>query len=174
MTEVNAWLLNVDAGVPAAVGELEMVHLLPDAPTLYEIPRSPGHCRKVLVWQDAVLPLLDLNARLSLAGTAVTAEGQGVHAQIALCAYRAAPGAAQQLGALLLRDIPHRIRVRDADARELPEALLAWRPYAISCFEHATLGPIPVLDLYRVFSPAADGRPWTLSAPCRNGLAHPG
>ena len=48
MSEVNAWLLDLGEGLHGAVGALEMVHVLPDAPALFKIPRSPAYCREVL------------------------------------------------------------------------------------------------------------------------------
>ncbi len=43
MSEVNAWLLDLGEGLYAAIGELEMVHLLPDAPALFDVPQSPPY-----------------------------------------------------------------------------------------------------------------------------------
>ena len=63
MAESTAWVLALDQQLRAAVGEREMVHLI-EAPTLLEVPRSPFYCRQVLVWNDAVLPAMDLAAWL--------------------------------------------------------------------------------------------------------------
>ncbi len=49
MSDVNAWLLHLGNGLHAAVGELEMIHVLPDFPTLFDIPGSPAYARQVLV-----------------------------------------------------------------------------------------------------------------------------
>ena len=141
MSEVTAWLLDLGDGLHAAVGEREMIHVLPDPPPLFEIPRSPAYCRKLLIWQDELLPLMNLAGRVA-ARPVAPAEGQpGPDGLVAIAAYQPHPGEA-----------PARIGVSDADACGLPEALGAWRRYAISCFEHADIGPVPVLDLRSVFS----------------------
>ena len=147
MSEVNAWLLDLGEGLRAAVGELEMVHVLPDAPTLFEIPQGPAYCREVLVWQREILPLMNLAMRIS--GRPIT-ESQGL---VAVTAYQEYPGSVPRYGALALGRPPVRIRVSDSQARELPESRPGWRGMAIACFEYSGLGPVPVLDLGRVFSP---------------------
>ena len=148
MSEVNAWLLDLGEGLHAAVGELEMVHILPEAPALFEIPQTPDHCRRVLVWRGEVLPLMDIAMRLEARSSAV----DGTRGLIAVTAFEEAPGRPARHGALWLNRAPARIRVDDAQACGLPESLPDWRPIAISCFDYAGLGPVPVLDLHTVFS----------------------
>jgi len=146
MSEVNAWLLDLGEGLLAAVGQLEVVHVLPDAPTLFEIPQSPSYCRKVLVWETEMLPLMNLAMRLL--GRTV-AESRGL---VAVTAFQAYPGAQPCYGALMLDAPPVRIRVSDSQACDLPDAQSGWRRLAIACFEQSGRGPVPVLDLAKVFS----------------------
>ena len=147
MSEVNAWLLDLGEGLLAAIGELELVHLLPDAPALLDVPQSPAYCRKVLVWQQEILPLLNLAARLL--GRPVIG-GSGL---VAVTAYQEHPGADPRYGALMLSAPPVRVRVADSQACGLPETQSGWRCLALACFEHAGCGSVPVLDLAKVFSP---------------------
>ena len=148
MSGVNAWLLNLGAGLHAAVGERELIHVLPDTPTLFEVPRAPRYCRKVLVWQGAVVPLMDLSMRL-IASPLVMQETLGL---VVVTAYQRQPDQAVRYGALLLNAPPVRIRVSDAQACNLPEPASAWRRLAVACFEQGDSGPVPVLDLGFVFS----------------------
>lgn len=148
MSEVNAWLLDLGAGLHAAVGQLEMVHVLPDTPTLFEIPQSPAYCRQVFVWQGEVLPLMDVARRLAARPPSVN----GSRGQIVITAFQEYPGAASRHGALSVSTAPVRIRVNDSQARALPESQPGWRRLAIACFEHPDRGPVPVLDLRRLFS----------------------
>jgi chemotaxis signal transduction protein len=154
MRQVSAWLLSL-GGAWAAIGEGEMVHLLADPPTLHTIPRSPAYCREVLIWEGEILPLMDLARRVHGDPRAPA----GPRGPIAITAFAGPPGALPGHGALLLHAPPVRIRVSDAQACPLPEPEAAWRPLTISCFEQEGLGPIPVLDLARVFLLAADGQP---------------
>ena len=143
MAESTAWVLALDQQLLAAVGEREMVHLI-EAPTLLEVPRSPFYCRQVLVWNDAVLPAMDLAAWL---------RGQPApRAQtlVGVFAYQTQPGADPEYGALLLAAIPMRTRVTDEQASRLPQQPGAWRTLAIACFKQDDQ-PIPILDLPYIF-----------------------
>jgi len=152
MSEATAWLLDLGGGLHAAVGEREMLHLLPDPPTLYRIPQSPPYCCKVLLWEGEILPLMELARRIPVREV-VRTEGRGL---IAIIAFQEQPGAASRHGALLLNAPPVRIRVGDAQACALPEPASVWRRLAIACFEQAGRGPVPVLDLARLFLLPAD------------------
>lgn len=145
MNAVNAWLLDLGEGLFAAVGEQEMVHILPDDPRLFEIPQTPAYCRNVLVWSGEIIPLMNLTARIS--GRSVTYD-QGL---VVITAFQEYPGALTQHAALRLRTPPMRIRVDDAQACDLPDPQPIWRDLAAACFEHAEYGPVPVLDLAKVF-----------------------
>ena len=144
MAESTAWVLALDQQLLAAVGEREMVHLI-EAPTLLEVPRSPFYCRQVLVWNDAVLPAMDLAAWL---------RGQPAPRPQTLAgvfAYQTQPGADPKYGALLLADIPTRTRVTDKQACALPQQPGDWRTLAIACFKQGDQ-PIPILDLPHIFT----------------------
>jgi chemotaxis signal transduction protein len=139
-----AWVLALDSQLLAAVGERELVHLI-EAPTLLEVPLSPYYCRSVLVWNNTVLPAMDLAAWL---------RGQPTpsrHRRAGVFAYQAKPGAEPAYGALLLADIPARVRVADEQACALPKRPGNWRALAVSCFKQGD-NPIPILDLPHIFS----------------------
>lgn len=146
MSETNAWLLDLGDGLHAAVGELEIIHLLPDPPTLFEIPQSPAYCRKVLVWQGEILPLMNIAMRLSVLAVPKN------QMLVAITAFQDYPGAAPHYGALSLDGPPVRIRVDDSLACELPEPQSDWQRLAISCFRLSNQDPVPILDLGQVFS----------------------
>lgn len=144
MPESTAWVLALDRQLLAAVGEREMVHLV-EMPTLLEVPRSPPYCRQVLVWNDTVLPAMDLAAWL---------RGHPAQRQQTLAgvfAYQVRPGADPEYGALLLAAIPARTRVADEQFCALPKQPGGWRTLAISCFRQSDQ-PIPILDLPHIFT----------------------
>lgn len=142
--DTSAWLLMLEPQLRAAVGERELVHLV-ETPTLLEVPLSPPYCRQVLVWNDTVLPAIDL---------AVWLRGEPVQrwqTLVGVFAYQTRPNAAPQYGALLLAAIPARIKVADEQVCDLPEKPAGWRQVAISCFKHGGQA-VPVLDLPYLFS----------------------
>ncbi len=142
----GAWILALDGALRAAVGEREMVHLI-ETPVLLEVPLSPFYCRQVLVWNQALLPAMDLAAWLY--------RGQPAQRNrtplVGVFAYQTKPGAAPGYGALLLAGIPERARVTDGDAGPLPSQPTGWRTLAVSCFKRGG-DPIPILDLPYIFS----------------------
>lgn len=146
MTSSSAWLLSLDNDLSAAVGGLEIVHLL-QFPELHPVPGSPFYCQNVLIWQNRILPAMDLSAWLR--GRVVTRS----FILAAVAAYQDQPGADPQYGGLLLTELPRQITVDDAQACALPERPRGWSNIAISCFEFEEK-EVPILNLSYVFSDA--------------------
>jgi hypothetical protein len=139
-----AWVLTLDFALRAAVGEREMVHLI-ENPTLLDTPWSPYYCRQILVWNNLLLPAMDLAAWL---------RGQPAPRErtlVGVFAYQARPEAEPDYGALLLAAIPERARVTDDQACALPEQPSGWRTLALSCFQRGGQ-PVPILDLPLAFT----------------------
>lgn len=145
MSEANAWLLEFSEGLLAAVGERQMVHLLPSDTALFEVPRSPVYCSRLVIWHEQILPLMDLGLRLL--GRPMVNQGL-----LAVVAFPGSRSTQTSHGALLLNAPPVRLRVNDSQACVLPDSLQIWRQLAVACFEQAEIGLVPVLDLAMVFS----------------------
>lgn len=142
MANLTAWLMDFGHGYRAATGERLLVHVVP-APVLADIPRAPIHCRRVLVWENRLLPAWDVAAFLD--APPLTSD----RALAALAAYRVGADTGKvRLGALLLPAPPVRIAVLDPRNRELPDP--RWRAIAKACFEHHEEA-VPILDLARMF-----------------------
>ena len=160
MAEATAWLLSFNGDLRTAVGELELVHVLSESPKLFAIPDTPGYCRHVLLWQEHVLPVVDLGVRLlgdRQAKSDSIAENDKL---IGILAYQRLPGEPPGYGGLLLDQVPTRARVSDERACALAPEPEEWASLAISCFEHGDHGPIPILDVPRLFlSAPATGMP---------------
>lgn len=139
----QAWLLDLGAGYRAAVGERQLVHLL-YAPQSYPVPRTPAHARRVLPWQEHLLPVFDV---VNWLGGALPPTGLPV---AGIFAYQRGQGEMPQYGALWLAAPPARLSVTDQQACDLPEPNSAWQALAISCFEHEG-APVPILDLRRLY-----------------------
>jgi chemotaxis signal transduction protein len=143
------WLLYLNGGLRAAIGLREMLYVLPDQPVIYPVPRAPAYAPGVVMWQQHLVPLIDLNRCL-----AETAE---VRAQnlvgIVACATANGSDTRTALGALLMSRAPERIQVSDTQACALPEAPANWRAISASCFRHPLHGPVPILDLPAILAP---------------------
>lgn len=143
--ESTAWMLALDDRLRAAVGERELIHLI-EAPTLLEVPLSPYYCRQAILWNNLLLPAMDLAAWLHKQPKA-----NNNWKLAGIVAYQPAPNVALGYGALLLAAIPKRTQVTDTLACSLPECPNGWRELAISCFRQAEEA-IPILDLPHLFT----------------------
>src|SRR5438309_1116937 len=67
MTEAasDGWLLHLSGGLRAAIGLRQMLYILPDQPATHAVPRAPVHATRIFVWQQHLVPLIDLHAYLS-------------------------------------------------------------------------------------------------------------
>lgn len=144
MSHVNAWLLDFGDSCRAAVGTRELLHLV-DTPATFEVPHTPVYCRRVVVWQERLLPVMDIAARLGAAPRNAP--------YLAVVGYQQTRGEYPQFGALMLASPPQQLSVSDAQACQLPAQSSAWQELAISCFEHQG-ATVPILNLSRIFSSA--------------------
>jgi chemotaxis signal transduction protein len=142
----TAWTLDFENGFRAAVGELEMVHLI-QFPTLIDIPHSPFYCRHVLIWQENIIPVMDLGAWLN------GHYGKFQQPLVGIFAYQERADTRLHYGALLLAAIPRRLRVSDEQACDLPTQPTGWKALAFSCFSEGDKA-LPILNLQHIFSGA--------------------
>ncbi len=142
----NAWLLDFGHGLRAAVGTRVLLHLIDD-PRLFAVPCTPSYCRQVAFWQDRVLPVMDMAARLGKAPLPPRL--------LAVACYFDPLDVAPRFGALALASAPIAVTVSDHAACALPEHPAGWSGLAASCFQHQG-APVPILHLGRIFAaPAA-------------------
>jgi chemotaxis signal transduction protein len=126
------------------VGTRELLHLV-DAPSTFSVPYTPDYCSRVVLWQERLLPVMDIAARVG---------NRSCNAPfLAVVGYQQQRGEYPQFGALMLKSPPRQLAVSDDSACRLPQENAAWGDLAISCFEHQG-SPVPVLNLYRLFSSA--------------------
>lgn len=141
MSTSDAWLLECGESLAVAVGDHEMVELL-SSEHCQRVPGTPAHCSSVLVWQDDIVPVMDLGPLHD------GAESPRDRTYQCLLHYQEAPNAALQLLALEVLRAPERIRVDDAQFCEFPrehaDSLL--RGITLSCFTHHAR-PVLVLDI---------------------------
>ena len=144
MSRMNAWLLDFGDACMAAVGTRELLHLV-DAPATFVVPYTPEYCRRVVLWQERLLPVMDIAARLGAQPRTAPF--------LAVIGYQNQRGEYPQFGALMLSSPPRQLAVSDERACRLPDENIAWRGLAISCFEHQGTA-VPILNLRRIFGSA--------------------
>jgi chemotaxis signal transduction protein len=147
MSGAPAWIIGFPGDHLAAVGELELVHVLADEPESFNVPGSPWYCHRVILWEDNVVPIIDIGKMLGAGQETPGRRHYGI------VRYRLWPTDHQRFGAFLMDKLPERIDVDDASAYALPDTLAQWRDFVISCFVHDNR-PVPILDIGSLFSGA--------------------
>ncbi len=150
----RAWLLPVAPPVHVAVGAGEIAHILAGRQGLHPVPRSPRWCRDVFLWQGQLVPLFDLG----LLVRRETAAGPASGAIIMIVAYASREGDIR-FGGLRAMGLPFSREVNDGQMCDYPADYPGWERIAASCFADPVHGPVPVLDLPRLFGgPIDDAR----------------
>jgi chemotaxis signal transduction protein len=139
----EAWLIHLNAGLRAAVGSREMLYVLPENFSTHKIPRSPAHAQSIVMWQEHLVPLIDLPRYVSDANYGSSQRLVGIVAVAANTGERSTT----ELGALWMTRPPEKIQVTNEQACALPPALQAWARISASCFRHPVHGAVPILDL---------------------------
>jgi len=143
----RAWLLDFGRGLRAAVGLHEMSQII-TSPTLFKVPCTPSYCGEVLIFQDHILPVLDLLSFLE--GHKVPDITRDV---IGIAVYQEDLNHPLKYAGLRLVAFPLSIYVGDHQACELPHHHQRyWQsPLIVSCFFHEG-SAIPVLNLAYLLS----------------------
>ncbi len=130
MSASEAWLLNCDESLSIAVGDHEMVELLPNDP-LRRAAGAAARAADAVEWQQTSLPVLELGS---------LADGAGADSNPYYCVlnYQPAPGMPLRQVAIRVIRAPERILIDDARVCELPAALRTerYRGAILSCFNH--------------------------------------
>ncbi len=140
---VRAWLLQITQGIEVALAQFEVVHIV-DKPASYEIPQAPAYCKHVVIWNNRIIPVVNLMAWM-------TGEAQPAEDIIAVINYQDEHGD-YHYGGLGLANIPVLTHVRDAMHCKLPENEGKWDKIAVSCFKTEFGQKVPILDALMLFS----------------------
>jgi chemotaxis signal transduction protein len=139
----RAWLLDFGRNLQAACGHHEMWQVL-ISPTLFSVPYTPFYCDSVLIFQDNILPVLDIVSLF---------EGQKIVQEnrvIGIAIYQENPNEPIHYAGVQLADMPRSIFVTDDQFCELSADQPFQEPLAISCFSHENQA-IPILDFAYLF-----------------------
>lgn len=147
--KVSAWIMSITDTVSVSVGEFELVHILTDNPILFTVPTAPLYCQQVFVWQNKIIPLMNLAARFGLPETSTLSDS----IVVSIFAYRAEKTGLIEYGALVSNATPRRSEVSNEQACPLPTDLSAWQPYIRCCFQETnTPKATMILNLEHLFA----------------------
>ncbi len=156
-TSATAWILGFGRS-HIAVGEFEVLHILDQRPERFPIPQTPGHCREVILWEEQIVPLLDLTvlAEDSHGQHSRQDHGEGAAKQIvAIVGFQSRANEVPGYGALLLSKIPQRYTVQDDLASAFPSESPGLNRFTLCSFAHPEYGYVRVLDVPRLFAASA-------------------
>jgi chemotaxis signal transduction protein len=149
MEDCNAWMVPLRGNHRVAVGELELVHILPDRPELFPVLKAPRHCRQVFLWEGLVVPVFDLSLWLGEEGA-----DDSEDAHLGVFRYRPSGGQSLRYGSLIIEGAPRQVLVNDSQACGLPDGRESWHQVADACFDYGGR-PVPILNLPRIFGQPA-------------------
>jgi hypothetical protein len=144
VSSLSAWVLDFGQGRRAAVAQRQQLHLM-YAPQVQPMPLAPVGARDLFLWNERCLPVLDFGAWHGESPTSA----RGL---LGVYAYHETDGGAVEMGALWLAAPPLRVDVDDTRACDLPDSLQSWRRFSLSCFRDGRFGPVPIVDLGRIFA----------------------
>lgn len=147
MSTSAAWLLECGESLSIAVSDHEMVELVRAARD-HHVPGTPDYCSNVVVWQENIVPIMDIGPLHDSAGEERT------DTYLCLLNYQEAPNSPLQQLALRVNQAPERIQVDDAQVCEFPREFDGSRlkPVTLSCFTHHAK-PVLILDISSLCSP---------------------
>lgn len=144
MSSANAWLLQCSETLTVAVGDHEIIECI-QSQDEHPVPLAPHYCNSVLVWQNRMVPILDLAKAIGLD------EPENSTSIACLLNYQQAPHQPLQQVALRVRKNPEKIYVDDAQAADLSEATtnVLFESIALGCFLHGHQA-IAIIDIAKL------------------------
>ncbi|MGI9303931.1 MAG: chemotaxis protein CheW [Gammaproteobacteria bacterium] len=141
-----AWLLCVGAERRVATAMHEVIQILP-IPKIVPVPSAPAHCRLTTLWEDKVVPVMELN--VLLAGQ--PPQPPSNYHYVGVVAWQDQPRNPLQYGGLLLTEPPWQHWVHDNQMCEPADERALWRQVCWCCVSHEN-GIVPILNIQRLFT----------------------
>jgi chemotaxis signal transduction protein len=135
----QAWMLDSGGGTVVAVAASSVLHVVEDTSLIFRVPLGAAHCNQVLVWQRRVLPVVDLAVLMTGLAPIST------QSYACVLGWRALTNETEY-GVLLLRGLPRRISVDDAQSTAPSDAQAdSWEKFALSFFSYHGRA-VPIID----------------------------
>lgn len=145
MSTVAAWLMQIDRLTRVAVAQMELVHILPD-PEYIEVPKAPDHCKRVVIWNKLVIPVVDISMLIHDVSSFYQNNA------VAITIYHNPDDNQYYYAGIQLTDMPVLENVSNAQYVSASEVSAKWRSFTISAFRSKDNDVVPVLDVPRLFA----------------------
>lgn len=161
----KTWLLPTGKHT-VAIGEYELAYVIAGWQRYTQVPRSPRWCHHVFLWQGHLLPLFDLENYLDPAHGNTQGADSVSSDMVAIVLYEN-QRTETCYGGIRLSAAPAARVVSDDEICDYPPDYPDWEKIALSCFKTTDAGPVPILDIQKLFCSTqlplpvnnADGQP---------------
>ena len=148
-TACKAWILPT-GNIHMAIGEFELLYIIAGWQRYIPVPRSPAWCHHVFLWQGRLLPLFDLEIFINPVQDNIRASNITSHEVVGVIAYENQHLEIQYAGLKLIAPPVLRV-VSDDELCDYPKTYAGWKKIALSCFKDPDKGPVPILDIQKIF-----------------------
>ena len=144
MSKAAAWVMKVNDSSYAAISQMELAHIIND-PVFVRVPSSPGHCQNIIMWNDNVLPVVDLGQLGDAAGS------RPRHNVVAVIIFRDTNNDLHH-GGIALSSSPALEYVNNSQSCTIPNQARPLKDLTLACFTSEQGHQVPILDMTRLFS----------------------
>lgn len=138
-----AWIMQFGTDLRAAVGQMELMHII-DNPEYITIPKAPDYCKQVIMWNDKIIPVIDLSAWFFPNAT----EKKVI---VAITVYKDVRQDELKYGGIGLTEVPRMEQVMNRQVTSLPNNHDIWSKISVSCFISSDDSHVPILDVSTLF-----------------------
>lgn len=144
MSKAAAWIMKINETIYISVSQMELVHIISN-PAIIPVPRAPAYCQNIIIWNDNVLPVVDISQLLDGANDSY------YNQSVAVITYRDHNNIIQY-GGILLADSPVLEHVNNDQLCQLSGDTMNLHAISLSCFTSKKGFQVPIIDMSKLFS----------------------
>jgi chemotaxis signal transduction protein len=146
MNKAAAWIMKLNDSSYASISQMELVHIIND-PVFIRVPKSPGHCENIIIWNDNVLPVVDLDRFYDAPVSKLQ------HNVVAVIIFRDNNNDLHH-GGIALNSSPVLEYVNNSQSCTIPNHAKPLKDITLACFTSEQGHQVPILDMTKLFSRA--------------------
>jgi chemotaxis signal transduction protein len=144
MNKAAAWIMKLNSSLYASISQMELVHIV-NNPVFVQVPKSPTFCEKIIIWNDNVLPVVDLN---QLYDQPAPVEE---HKVVAVIIFRD-DNNDLHYGGIALKSSPMLEYVNNSQSCTIPAHATPLQDVTLACFTSEQGHQVPILNMTKIFS----------------------
>lgn len=144
MSKAAAWVMKVDETLYTSVSQTELVHII-NKPVLFNIPGTPEYCQNVIIWNDNILPVVDISCLRDKNAQHTSRE------VVAVIIYRDKNNNICY-GGINLVGSPDLELVENTQMCDFPTQYKDLHEISLSCFKNKSGHEVPILNMSMIFS----------------------